>query len=350
MRLKYIDIVKGIAIFLVVLGHTIEPGGFVAKSIFSFHMPLFFIIAGYLFNFEKYDHNFREFFRGRIFRLLFPYFVSAFLFFMIYLLYESPKPFIYTPFYVVEDIFKSIFISCLYGVGAINSFNITPIGPLWFLPALFCAEMLFYLFNKLSNLLNIWFRVILFSVISYIGILIGQKIFLPWNIDIALAAMIFVFIGYELRKNKILERFSEYRNQILYYCVISAICLLWFFMSKNSFLSMNDRQYNNYIYAYIAAISASFVIFSICYKIQNLKILSFINNKFSFIGAETLIILVMHSKVIHYTPVLSCLRYNDFIFAIYVVLFCLMIGLVVKRIPLLNKCYYPNINKKKDKK
>ena len=44
-RLQHIDIAKGIAICLMVYGHTNSYG---MSFIYSFHMPLFFILSGYL--------------------------------------------------------------------------------------------------------------------------------------------------------------------------------------------------------------------------------------------------------------------------------------------------------------
>lgn len=43
-----IDVMRGIAILLVVLQHSIGSSNIVGKSILSFHMPLFFVISGYL--------------------------------------------------------------------------------------------------------------------------------------------------------------------------------------------------------------------------------------------------------------------------------------------------------------
>lgn len=61
----YLDVVKGIAIFLMIWGHCIQycnsTGSFlenpVVKMIYSFHMPLFMLVSGYLFffSFEKRD-------------------------------------------------------------------------------------------------------------------------------------------------------------------------------------------------------------------------------------------------------------------------------------------------------
>ena len=69
-RNEFLDIIKGITIFLVILGHCIENGvgikfiekkiflnDFVYKFIYSFHMPLFALISGYFlyFSIEKYN-------------------------------------------------------------------------------------------------------------------------------------------------------------------------------------------------------------------------------------------------------------------------------------------------------
>lgn len=60
-RISYIDQLKGITIFLVVLGHLIEHNAgrnnFLWTFIYSFHMPLFMFISGYLANVTfKIDH------------------------------------------------------------------------------------------------------------------------------------------------------------------------------------------------------------------------------------------------------------------------------------------------------
>jgi len=62
-RLYYLDTMKGILIILVVLGHAIQSTipdyqhNFLFRLIYSFHMPLFFLISGYLTLKEKHDEN-----------------------------------------------------------------------------------------------------------------------------------------------------------------------------------------------------------------------------------------------------------------------------------------------------
>ena len=49
-RIQSIDNAKGIGIILVVIGHSVDVFSAIGVSISSFHMPLFFILSGFLFN------------------------------------------------------------------------------------------------------------------------------------------------------------------------------------------------------------------------------------------------------------------------------------------------------------
>jgi fucose 4-O-acetylase-like acetyltransferase len=51
-RIEWIDVAKGIGIFLVIVGHLISHDNFnlLADYIYSFHMPLFFFLSGLCLN------------------------------------------------------------------------------------------------------------------------------------------------------------------------------------------------------------------------------------------------------------------------------------------------------------
>lgn len=79
----YLDIAKGITIILVVLGHSIQYGSFeylhaqffqdpLFVAIYSFHMPLFMLISGYLFRGSICRHSFKYNIRTRFMSLLLP--------------------------------------------------------------------------------------------------------------------------------------------------------------------------------------------------------------------------------------------------------------------------------------
>lgn len=74
MRDESIDIAKGIAIIAVVLGHcTLIPWNPWRCIIYSFHMPLFFIFAGYFYKEKEIKVALSNDFR----RLIVPYVIFA---------------------------------------------------------------------------------------------------------------------------------------------------------------------------------------------------------------------------------------------------------------------------------
>ncbi|MBO5721458.1 MAG: acyltransferase family protein, partial [Bacteroidales bacterium] len=76
---KEINILKGIAIILVVFGHiellyAFNAYGFIRNFIYTFHMPLFMSISGYLYaKHHNTSNNYLSFIKGKAKRLLLPY-------------------------------------------------------------------------------------------------------------------------------------------------------------------------------------------------------------------------------------------------------------------------------------
>ena len=57
VHLDWVDVAKGLGIFLVIYGHTMQYGTSpsISKAISSFHMPMFFILSGYISHKPKED-------------------------------------------------------------------------------------------------------------------------------------------------------------------------------------------------------------------------------------------------------------------------------------------------------
>ena len=82
IRYPYIDIARGISIALLVLGHTLgysEHSKLVYKLIYSFVVPLFFLVSGYV---SSMKGTAKQFLKGRFMRIVLPYFLWG-LFFLI---------------------------------------------------------------------------------------------------------------------------------------------------------------------------------------------------------------------------------------------------------------------------
>ena len=71
-RISWIDVTKGIAIYLVILGHSLI-GLKVNDYIFAFHMPLFFIASGLLFR----EKSIKKTIAGNFKKPLVPYYITS---------------------------------------------------------------------------------------------------------------------------------------------------------------------------------------------------------------------------------------------------------------------------------
>ena len=71
-RIDWIDIAKGLGILAVILGHCHLPEK-VWNSIYSWHMPIFFVISGYFYRVQPFEVLFKK----KINSLLKPYFFTC---------------------------------------------------------------------------------------------------------------------------------------------------------------------------------------------------------------------------------------------------------------------------------
>ena len=196
------DIMKGIGIFLVVLGHvvrTCEIGPFSLPSfIYSFHMPLFFFVSGMLY------HERNHFLKNISIKLGVPYISFAFLSYAYWFFFESK----YRSATDVDSLvqFTNIFFPMnIYGGYA---FNVV----LWFLPALFFCSVLFYLFSKIckGRLLFLMFFILL--VVIYDSLF--YKVFIPFYIPQAMCAIPFFAMGYVFQRYRLNHCFVSYKKNM----------------------------------------------------------------------------------------------------------------------------------------
>ena len=71
-RIEYWDVAKGLGIICVMLGHL--GCNQIDRVVFTFHMPLFFLISGW---FLKTEESLQEFVKKKTRRLLIPYYVTG---------------------------------------------------------------------------------------------------------------------------------------------------------------------------------------------------------------------------------------------------------------------------------
>ena len=167
-RKSYIDIAKGVGIILIVYGHAAaqmnnstfyeEHLSVQSKIIFSFAIPLFFIISASFqrTQLESSEFNFKKYFKKISTRTIVPFYSLSLCFLVINLAMGN---------FIDSPTLSEMTISLLYQQS--NS-SIMPSGVLWFLFVLYIFNITTYIFTKKLNI-NIIHLVILSIVIRYIS-------------------------------------------------------------------------------------------------------------------------------------------------------------------------------------
>ena len=244
-RIELIDAAKAISIFLVVLGHTTAnfDTPLYRRVLYSFHMPLFFFLAGMSIKIRPLT-NFQDwvkFIRKNILALVVPYLIWGL---------------IYAPFS-----FKNI-AGLLYGSYA----EITRIGSLtslWYLSCLFSARIIVQALISLLSFMGVknfekWcvvFALILFAIGLNIPVIEGGYL---WNFDVAFTAGGFILLGMALRLPILI--LAQQKNFILALIFIASLILFYvgtFARADSLDLSiMANATYGNIFYFFITAYSA----------------------------------------------------------------------------------------------
>ena len=212
-RLKYIDIAKGITIIMVIIGHS--TSGVLRGTIFSFHMPLFFIISSFTYSYSKDIKTFWNKCKNNARHLLVPM-VVLFLFKSSLELIQSSVRGEHINWY--QELL-SLLMTFYYSSGVPitnDNLNIGSIGMLWFIVALFLGRTLFELCKFCFRNNNILVLVCL--VLSSIGYFLGKMSWLPLCFDVVLFIQPFFLIG-DLLKDfnfKIYIYKSMYINSFLW--------------------------------------------------------------------------------------------------------------------------------------
>lgn len=282
-RLTYFDMVKGLAIILVVLGHIEYISHPLRTWISSFHMPVFFIVSGMLIRFKnEVDKPLSETVPKKVKGLLIPYFWFSLLYFVIDI------------FNVAMDIISpKVFLTDLIG-----SLTFYGVSVLWFLPALLIAEVVFlFLTKKLKPYFSIPIIAAL-AILSYLAQLSISNVYNEYATSILITSLIdfvrvflrgfiataFVMIAY--------YTFPIINKQENFSWVELVIGLLMFLanMILSQINGCVDFHYiieNNVPLFYLCAILGSYSLILICKNCVYLK-------PIAFFGKNSLIVMATH--------------------------------------------------------
>lgn len=279
-HIESIDILKGVTILLVVIGHAVQGvvssqhltinteynSIFILKQIiYGFHMPLFFIIAG-LFVASWSKRNFKEAISQKISRLVIPYFVWSAI--------------TATAMQIASNYTNS-------GLG-IKDFLLSPIIPFsqyWFLYVLFFIHIIYY-FAVNIKMIN---GKLLFFILGIILYVLNPFITHVWILENLCRYMIFFSIGTYV---------FDFIDLKQYQCKKILIPIIVFLLVNGlyiKFLYMNNALLGYYFW-FITSISGSLLCLLLSYYMLNK--LKKTRDLFSFFGRKSMEIYCTHLLIL----------------------------------------------------
>lgn len=274
-RLDQFDILKAIGIILVIVGHTVQSH-YIINIIYSFHMPLFFLVSGYFLKHQENKIPIRTYAR----RLLLPYLFSA------CVLVAISVGLHYFNQQEATGAFSLTWIkSILYGNGAIwNNAPYLGVGALWFLLALFWAMLIVQAVLTFRNSITPALCILLCTILALYTA--KKQIQLPFSIQQGLFSSLYLYIGYLIKQYhptiKLTARFSWI-----------ILLIIWIMSIKSGFLSILQCYATPEIITLAGALAGTYFMYLLSVKIARTG--NFLHNRLTEIGKLTLLILCIHA-------------------------------------------------------
>lgn len=322
------DVLKGIGILSVMLCHLVYNDGLIRKVVYSFHMPLFFLISGYFVKDANCFVDFLNLTKRNARRLLLPFSVTMFML----VVWGAVQA------YAKQDI--AFFIRPLLSLVLANADPINTqwgmpyAGCLWFLVALFVARECFALLQmalrNVSSKCRSHIILVICIVISWlVSVIHPRMVSLPFSIAQGLTALVFVAAGWYVRQT------PNVAEWVKWLCV-----LCWPLSIMYGGINMESCTLSAYPLSVSGACGAVFLLYRV-FSLEKMK-----GNVFSrcltWCGINSLVILCMHHLEM-YSSVIYSLQCRIpqvyYLIGYGEVLVAIVLATVVLKIPGLKNVY-----------
>lgn len=248
-RIEQLDYIRGLAIILVLLHHSMMPGG---DWILAFHMPLLFLLSGYTESLRNRTRTFLPYFKNRLLRLVVPYFLFEFVNLAAW--YVSLK---WNGGHLeLKDAVYAI-AACL-NTDAYTGFY----GRLWFLPCMFVSDLWFFAIRRICGKRKtaLWFSAAGMLVLSWCTCQL-MPFRLPFAMDTAFLATAFLIMGY-VSENEINRLLQEKKPLTDGLTAVLSLLVLWFSVKYGrGYCLMFMNNYGPFGWTILAAVSGSVLFF-----------------------------------------------------------------------------------------
>lgn len=262
-----IDFFKGTLIISVFLGHLIvgkTSDVFVRSFIYSFHMPLFIGLSGYLFNFEFLNNFPKKSFKKILQKIIVPY-ISAVIFYCILINFKFILN--YDIYSFIVNFFKNAIYSYYH---------------LWYIQGYLSYIIISYILTKkFKTHTIIIFSIILSLVIYYFYFFYrsDNPILMIFLNNFRLYNLIFFIVGLYVKQQKFNIKLNN-KNWMIFIGLFIVNSILGFYM-KN--------QYIIELFFYLSNIFSIIFLLKLCEEYPNFKI-----NCINFMGNHSLYFYLWH--------------------------------------------------------
>lgn len=263
------DLMKFFGIMMVIVGHMTTH---FSQFIYSFHMPLYFIIAGFFYH----ERDIRRELSSDARRLLLPYAFTAAAVFFVYAVLSLFKENVDLKYWLVAS---------LFGCGSPNHSSlylahVPVIGAIWFLLALFWCKTLFNIIHRYSKH---WLSISVLA--SLLAIVVDTRLVnLPFAFLPGVGALMFYAFGYFIRSKGGFLQISPFVWALLIVCWVVSISV--------SELSMVRCYYQDFLLNVLGALGGTYALFLVSALVSTTRSLP--TRLMIWVGQNSLTFLCIH--------------------------------------------------------
>ncbi|WP_242830461.1 acyltransferase family protein [Desulfitobacterium hafniense] len=278
-RVLWIDILKGLGIIAVVLGHSGYQNGY---FMFFFHMPLFVFASGYLYK-KNSNMSWWEASKRKFKHLMVPYIVYMVLITLFMCSYNLVAG---------ASLLKALSLdwkSLILGGSLLNG----AYGVFWFVTFLFIVQILYdFLQRKVKSSWFLGLIIIAFYGIAHWESTNYQHIFVPGNVDVALFGIIFYALGHLFHEKDWFNK--EGVGRLLLLGAIAYLAVFFYLYGEGMIrfgLDLKHRQYYFLGMVILTPLSCTIIVAFLSKLLSRIKV---IRTMLEFLGQATMEIMYLH--------------------------------------------------------
>jgi acyltransferase len=277
LHIDWVDHARAFGICLVVLGHTAGLPDFITQLIYSFHMPLFFFISGYLLKDSYLSLPSSGFLRRLWKKLLVPYICFWAISYLYWLVTHN---LVFDPTKYAGLSFTDLFAGFLFGTGDTDHTLYIINVDLWFFTCLFSTALIYYILRRWLKGVSLLFAIVLLGGFApLLPHILGFR--LPWNFDLAGAALVFFGLGHLLQKEQLPSK--KILGWVGLLVLPGWVLLVWL----NGPVDMNTMQFGRLWLFYLGAGAGIFLTVALSHWVPN-------NRLSCWLSANTIVIFPLH--------------------------------------------------------